>query len=397
MYIVRKKYIIKITSFFCAFVLVLTGIFLYNRRIERRAELQQINDDRSLAINICAMTGNIRTALQKMNETGDSSLSLDIYANSHSAKTLILYSSEKHNNAAAFFSDLVDYSSTGMDDTQRNLEYLSTITKAEQKLINLCTGKKTSYTLSEIFPSPNDSPKISAKEDIKEYPLLNNRVTADRGDIADYARQILEMPISPKQFTGIPRLPKAICYSHQSSYAEIFPAGKTLNKMALVSPHTTTAVSELNIFDAAKHWLTIYAPLAENCKEIISNKTNGAYYFIFCPENTIDGTTYFLYNEKIKIAVSTADNSLKAFDSSEYLQNHGTKKPVSPQIIEPAFLKIPNKAEIISQRNVITQGGSLLETAFTTDGINVFFSNITPDGGETIFTKDEYFRYLSNS
>ena len=402
MFIVRKKYLIKLITFVFLLVLIISGIFLSERNQEKAKKTENDKTTFMLINNIYASLQAINTSFNKSIKIGTfENEKNEIYTQAYSIKNLIYFASPNMQNTAKWFSELCEYSKTDMTDNEKNSYYSEKILEATTLLLNICSNHKNESRIDEIekifyTEEKKEYYRNKLKTTEEDYPLLNNQIKADRSEITDLAKNILNFPISPKQFYGNYKVPKAICYSHLASYAEIFPSGKFLNRMAVENTTQKDAISDLTIHDAAKHYLTIYAFYTENCKEVYTKKTNKLMYFVFCPE-TISGNTVIInYNEPIKLAINLNDNSLKAFDASEYLKKH--RKSKEKETVSLSANEIPSEIsqfQIISNKIAIIGQKEYTEYCFTPDGQNKYYLLYHTDKSKETYTEDEYFRMLN--
>lgn len=404
MFIVRKKYLIKIIPFIFLLILIITGTFLTEIKQEEAAKAQ--NDKTTFAL-----VNNIYASLQSINNCFEKSIKIgtfdneknEIYTQSYSIKNLIYFAEPNMQNTTKWFSSLCEYSKTDMNDKEKNTYYSEKINKSTSLLLKICSNYQSESSIEEIeknFKQEEDSnyyrEKLKSMEE--DYPLLRNQINADRSDITTLAKELLNFPILPKQFFGNYKAPKAISYSHIASYAEIFPSGKFLNRMAAQNTTKETAATDLNILDAARHYITIYASYAEDCKLVASQLSNKLMYCIFCPENTVDNMVIVNYNEPIKLAINLTDNSLKAFDASKYLKNHNKKTPETKQ--EMSATETPqeiNNYQIISKKIAILGQECYTEYCFSPDGQNKYYLTYINDNSKEVYTEQEYYRMLNNN
>ncbi len=402
MFIVRKKYVIKIVAFALLFIVVIAGIFISESHQKTMAKKQNDRENISLLTNICASVQSINNSFEKSINLGSfENKNNEIYAMSYTVKNMIYYAAPEMKNTSKWFSLLCEYSKTDMTDSEKNTFFHSKLTQAVNLMLNICSDFKSNESIAQIenlfIIEENKDFYKNALETLEEqYPLLTNQIVADRKDITDFAKKLLNFPLSPKQFYGNYKAPKAISYSHSASYAEIFASGNMLNRMAVQNTQQNTAVSDLMIHDAAKHYLTIYAPYAENCQQIFSQKTNKTMYFVFCPEITYNNAIIINYNEQIKLALNIADNSLKAFDASEYLKNHNTPLKKRTNFHTPAEVPtIIKPYTIISQKNALFNQSLYIEYCFTTDGLIKYYLIRHNDNSTEIYSEQEYFSFLN--
>ena len=402
MFIVRKKYLIKILSFTLLLVLIISGIFLSENNQENAKTKEEEK-------NLFLLINNIYASVQSINNSFDKSIKIgtfeneknEIYTQAYSIKNLIYFAEPNMQNTTKWFSELCEYSKTDMSDNEKNLYYSQKISQSTSLLLNICSNYKNETSIDEIeklfIPEGNkDYYTDKTKQPEEEYPLLNNQITATRSDITLFAKNILNFPISPRQFYGNYKAPKTISYSHLSSYAEIFQSGKLLNRMAVENNVQKNEASDLTIQDAAKHYLTIYASYAENCRQIFSKTTNKLMYFVFCPESISADKATINYNEPIKLALNLKDNSLKAFDASAYLKNH--KKANKNYTVTISVAEKPTEisnSTIISERIALHNNKQYVEYCFSPDGQSKYYLLYHTDNSKEIYTESEYFRLLN--
>ncbi len=404
MFIVRKKYLIKILSFILLFTLIVTGIYLSEINTERIKKEENEQTSFLLINNIYASLQSIKTSFDKSAKIGTfQNEKNEIYTQAYSIKNLIYFVAPNMKNTAKWFSLLCEYSKTDMTDDEKNTYYIEKLSESTTLLLNVCSNYQEDMSIKKI---ENNFVTIESKEYYRrqlesleeDYPILKNQITAERSDITNLAKNILNFPLSPKQFYGNYKAPKAISYSHIASYAEIFPSGKFLNRMAVENSTQKNAVSDLMIHDAAKHYLTLYASYAENCNEVYSKTTNKLMYFVFCPETISNNTVTINYNEPIKLAICITDNALKAFDASEYLKkNRKIKENNADSISVPPPPQEISQYEIISQKTALFQQNEYFEYCFSTDGQSKYYLLYHTDNLKEIYTEDEYFRMLNIS
>ena len=402
MFIIKKGNLIKILSFVFMFSIIVAGIFL-NEKSQNRLKEQESDKQHFLLIN------NIYASLQSINSSFNKSLQLgtfeneknEIYTQAYSIRNLIYFVAPNMPNTSKWFSDLCEYTETDMSDNEKNSYYKEKLAESTALLLNLCINSTKNESINKIenvfLTFKNKDYYRKQLEAIEEnYPILNNQITADKTEITNLAKNILNFPISPKQFNGNYKIPKAISFSHISSYAEIFPSGKFINRMAVENTTNETSVNDLMIHDAAKHYLTIYAYYAENCKEIFSTTSNKLIYFVFCPETNSNNTITVNYNETIKLAINIADNSLKAFDASAYLKNHknNTETKTLSALTYPPPQEIDNM-EIISKKTAIYGQKQYEEYCFSPDGQCKYYMLHHIDNTKEIYTEEEYLRMLN--
>ncbi len=403
MYIVKKKYFILILTFTLVLALIISGIFLSEKNQEK-AKNEENEQTLFLLLN------NIYASLQTITTSFDKSIKIgtfeneknEIYTQAYSIKNLIYFAAPDMQNTAKWFSTLCEYSKTDMNDNQKNTYYREKLLESTSYLLNICTNHKSEKSIKDIEELFNTEEikkkhKIHSKDDEDDYPLLNNQLKADRSTITEFAKNLLNFPITPKLFYGNYKAPKAMSFSHLSSYAEIFQSGKFLHRMAVENSTPKNEVSDLTIQDAAKHYLTLHASYTENCVQVFSKTTNKLMYFVFCPEETSGNTVILNYDKLIKLAINLNDNSLKAFDASSYLKNH-RKQEKDNDIFSFSLLALPkelSQSKIISKKFALFGDNKYIEYCFSPDGQNKYYLLYHTDNSKEIYTENEYFRMLN--
>ena len=386
MYKLKKKYLVKIISFFLGLALVIAGLILNERSLkqkyEKEIEKQQIN----VISNICALTGAIESSFTKSLSVGSfDSEKLNISINSYTVRNLLYLCNNSCEKTASFFLELSNYAKTDMQDTAKNAEYadiLSKITKIFLSSLNSNNAQKAIVNAENLFSTDQDDYENILQNIEKKYSTLENRVQADRQAISSYAKTILGMPFSVSLFKGNYIYPKAISYSAKNAYANIFVSGKTL---LIMSEEDNKKESEINSVSAekAKEELIKYAPYAADFTLIHEIEKEGLIYYLFCPTENNGEKTVINYDESIKIVLSKYTGETKAFDATKYLKN-------CPSVPDGIF---PQNTDA-SQTVIIINNGYYFETKSQTQPV-IYTITDTTTLNTRHFTQDEYFLFLS--
>lgn len=402
MFIVKRKYFIKAIAYLSVFFVVIAAILISDSKKSPQKNTVYPTDEYPIIINTCASLNAITTSFEKAFLTGDfSKESKEIYAQCQSTRSLLFYSAVQLNNTLNWFNDLGDYAKTDMSDDLKNDQYYSQLKEANSMLINVCASFKSGYSLNEIENHfDNNSPKSFQKNLWKpledSFPILEKQIVADKQEITNYAKDILDFPLTPKLFKGSFSLQKSVNYSQFNSYAQIFPSGKFLNRMAVASFTDDGEANNISADTAAVEHLLKHAPYAKNFVKAFTFENSGLLYYIFCPEITTETTKALNYNESIKLAIDQKNKELKAFDAKNYLKNHGA--PPQPQ---PSFSSVPDlpsyitSAEPLSERNGLIEELSFTEYSFKDKNNNSFYYIYVYETKESrLFSEIEYLRFL---
>ncbi len=402
MQIVKRKYIIKTIALIIVFFAVISGIFIQNSKQKLLQKKSVDSSALSIITNIFASFEIITQSFEKGFTIGSFvDESKEIYAQCKTARSLIFICDYNFENTAAWLTELTEYAKSDMTDCEKNQRYYSELTDISNIFISVCSNYKNEESIKQIeqhFLVKKDSKyyKNILNTLESQYSLLEKQIIADRKDISQFAKNILNFPLSPPLFKGNYTSPKSISYAVSNSYADIFPSGKILSRMAAEDtsvkrndPITTSA-------DSAKEYLNLYAPYAENCIEVYSYKTDELIYYIFCPEKTLENAKIINYNEPIKLGLSLNDYTLKAFDATKYLKNHGsTQLPdynISASSDRPEIIK---NLTVISEKAVLRDEQYYLEYKLTTESGTVYYCITSSENQKgTIYLEKEYLQFM---
>lgn len=402
MFIVKRKYFIKAIAYLAVFFVVIAAILVSDSKNSLQKNTVYPTDEYPIIVNTCASLNAITTSFEKAFLTGDfSKESKEIYAQCQSTRSLLFYSAVQLNNTLNWFTELGDYAKTDMSDDLRNDQYYSQLKEANSMFVNVCASFKSTLSLNEIENHFNNYPSNSFQKGLRKsvevsYPILEKQIIADRQDITNYAKDILDFPLTPKLFKGSFGLQKTVNYSQFNSYAQIFPSGKFLNRMAVASFTDDNEVSNISADTAAVEHLLKHAPYAKNFVKAFTFENSGLLYYIFCPEITTETTKALNYNESIKLAIDQKTKELKAFDAQNYLKNHGTHKKNQPSFFSvPELPSYITSDELLSKRNGLTEDLSFTEYNFKDKNNNSFYYIYVYETNESrLFSEMEYLRFL---
>lgn len=387
MYVVKRKYIIKFFALIIILFTLITGIFLQNKLTEEKVLTRELNLSKAFFFNLLASSQKLEVQFEILDlQNPNSGISKDIYAQVLLMKNHIYSSGYSFSYALNWLSDMEEYAKTDMTDTQKNSLILQQLKDINKSLLSQHGVFKFPESLDIANNAFSFTSSFSKEAPIQEdqYSILQNQITAERKDISEFAKDILNSPLTPARFKGGHLSKDALSFFGVNSYATVFPSGKILEKMA-----TTAAKHRISSFDsaleAADFYFKTYAHFAPQCKLAFSIEQSDSLYAVFCPVITISEGNIFNYDEPIKLGVSQNDFSLIAFDASGYLKKHTAKQT---ELTIPHFPAVQGD----KKRYVIIKGEVFMERIIEKNGQN-YFSLTSNDGNLEFFTQNEYMNY----
>ena len=402
MFIVKKKYFIKIITFLSAFAVVLICIFIQNNRYKKDYIYTQNDNIISLLNNITASIENINNSFEKgtnlNNFTTESKL---IYANTHNIKNMLFLTNEDFPNTVSWFNELNEYAKSDMLDSEKNIEYHNKIKEAHQIFINTCQEyRKTQSTrkIEEYFTPIRDADYYNniLSNIENSFLILDTQIKSDIKDIGKVAKDILNSPITPKQFKGNFQLPAPLTYFTTNSYANIFREGNLLCRLSIED----TSPPECNLYTTyasqSQKYLQKYADYAPNLTEVYSYTNNSLIYYVFCPFYIDNNLTVINYDEPIRMALSLKNGSIKAFDSSQYLKKHSVKQK-NKTVLNISNIKSPeviNNIQNSSNSYIIKNNDLFIEYKLSSNNKPYYcLYSINSDSWD-FYNETDYFRYM---
>ena len=402
MFIVKKKYFIKIITFLCAFIVVLACVFIQNSRYKDDYMYTQNNSIVSILNSITASIENINTSFEKgINLNNFSTESKSIYANTHNIKNMLFLTNEDFSNTVSWFSELNEYSKSDMTDSEKNMEYYNEIKEAHQVFINTCQEYKTTNSIKKIeeyfTPIKDAAYYNNILSNIENsFLILDTQIKSDRKDIGNIAKDILNSPITPKIFKGNFQLPAPLTYFTKNSYANIFREGNILCRLSIED----TSPPECNLYTSysslSQKYLEKYANYAPQVTEVYSYANNSLIYYVFCPFYIYNNIKVINYDEPIRLALSANDGSLKAFDSSQYLKKHSGKQN-NINILNMSAIKTPeliNNNKSTSYRYIIKNNNFYIEYNLSLENEVFYYLYSINSESWDIYNETEYFRRM---
>ncbi len=398
MYIIKRKNMVKMLSIIFGLLLIIVGFVLYNSHIKKQYENKSQMQNLTIITNICASVENISNSFEKAyslnNYQNENSI---IFSNSNVVQSLLYLSNEPTENTVKWFKNLCEYSKTPMDDIEKNNYYTEKIKGFKTLLINICSkfNSKTCYKqLEDYFTEQQNTEYYNQilKQMESNYSLLENRITAERKDVTGFAKEVLRLTFSPTQFKGSHLFPKAICYSLNNSYANIFPSGKTLLSMSS-SDTLNGNKNNTNNDTQAKVFLDTYAPYASKCQQVFKITNQNTVYYIFCPVFEKNNINIINYDESIKIALNAKKNTLRAFDATKYLKNHPV---LAPEYI-PDFTDISfeDNIEILSNNYILHKGDYYIQYKIKTKDSVTYYTVTDSKNNTRYYSEANYLKYLN--
>ncbi|MBE6718926.1 MAG: hypothetical protein E7574_06695 [Ruminococcaceae bacterium] len=398
----KKKYIIKLITFFVAFFLFCVGLFIKTIHANNQTEMISKNITMTVLTSVTAGIDNLCNSFDKallLNNFSEESKT--IYANSFNIKNTLYLSDHNFINCAIWFSNLSDYAKTDMTDDQKNSDYYHKLCEARKLFISICENYSGSQSLKKIdnfFNEKKDKDYYKQKllNSENEYAVLKKQITADHKEIDIYAKKIIDYPLAPKQFKGSYQFPKSINYSISDSYLCIFPSGKTLGRMASAINKSTFKESHNSQNDFLSKYISEYAYYITNYDNVYSYENDSLVYYIICPIFSADDSAITNYNEPIKLAISKHDYALKAFDATKYLKNH--LNLFTPKTVKSTKKNIPleiKNKNIISKKTVYINDTVFQEFKFISNDSVYFYLLNNENGNTLLFTQKEYLSYTN--
>ena len=374
----EKKYIIKTVSLFAALLTVITGYFLKTKNQDTYYESQTKNKYVSEITNLYASVENLRKSFERAEELNSfKENSKSIYGQCQEIKLRLYGIAPIPVNTSGWFSALSDYALTDMADSRKNKEYSDKLNSITALLLEECTSKKTDGVLAglEDFLEEKDQvyyrTKLNDLED--QYQILENQTLTEMRYLSEYVKSLLKSPTVPKYFKGGYTYPKSIAYVSSNSYADVFPKGMFLGRMA----KETDGIHTLKLPDsteaAAFELLQIHAGYVGNCKIVYSSKRNNVAYYIFCPVINEERTSIINYNETIKMAISCTDHSLTAFDATDYLKNHTSNKQLGIALNNTAPPPVTTSMSVEEENTVLIKNTLYKEYKLKSENNNIYY------------------------
>ncbi len=398
MYIIKRKNMVKMLSFIFGLLLIIVGFVLYNSYIKKEYEDKIKMQNLSIVTSLCASVEKINTSFIKANSLNNYQNEKSIiYANSNVVQSLLYLTNETTENTVMWFKNLSEYSKTSMDDIDKNNYYTEKIKGLNTLLINICSkfNSKTCYKqLEDYFTEEKNTEYYNQilKQMENSYSLLENRITAERKDVTGFAKEVLGLTFSPAQFKGSHLFPKSICYSLNNSYVNIFPSGKTLLSM---SSFDTSNGNKSNTDNdtQAKHFLDNYAPYASKCEQIFKINNQSTIYYIYCPIFEKNNNSIINYDESVKIALNSKNNTLRAFDATKYLKNH----PVLPPEFIPEFteVNIGENITVLSNNYILHKGNYYMQHIIKTEDKTTYYTVTDSNGKTNYYSEAHYLKFLN--
>ena len=389
MHIVKRKYIIKFFSLIFILFAVTVGIFIQNHNREKEEEHQEYLQSKLFFNNLFAFSQSLEQSFEKLSLTDDkTALSKEIYAKTRLMKNSIFNSGYPLSNALDRLSALEEYASGDMSDDSKNALWLDFLKSVNNAMLNHCSVYIFPDSLNETDKLFSVTEKPASDSVLKangDYSILQNSLTAERKEVYDFARDILNYPLTPAVFKGYLLQNDALSFMGLNSYASIFPQGNTLSRMATTVNNTQSKVFS-QADQAAEHYFSVYASYAQDCEAVFVTETTDTVYYIYCPVIELRGVRVYNYNEPIKLAVGKEDFSLKAFDGTAYLKNHQKTN---------FDISIPTVSLTCDCERFILLGDRVLKEGVITpvDG-SKFYVLTSDEGSQQIFNQDEYLRYI---
>lgn len=402
MFIVKKKYFIKIITFLCAFFAVLVSIFVQNH-IKKDEHTSKYDNNIILILNnVTASIENINRSFEKgvdLNTLSEESKS--IYANTHNIKNMLFLTNENFSNTVLWFNELNEYAKSDMSDQNKNTDYHNKLKEAHKIFINTCQEYKNTKSTRKIeyFFSPKNDAEYykNILFDLEnQFSILDTQIKSTRSDVGTLAKNILNSPISPKIFKGNFQLPAPLSYFTLNSYANIFREGNILCKMSIEDTTPTESKLYASYSDITQKHLQNYANYAPQLTEVYSFTNNSLIYYVFCPFYIDNNLTIINYDEPIRIALSLKDGSLKAFDSSQYLKRHA-KTNKNKTNFDLSTVKIPdyiNNSQQVTQKYIVKNNNYFIEYKFALNNETYYCLYSFNDGSYQVYTENDHFRNM---
>lgn len=331
MLIIRKKHLIKTAVLLLGLILIIIGMYIKNKDIQKQNEKEALQKKYAILTSACSLVNEINLSIKEAEDTGDHTQNfIDIYASSKSVKNIFDLLNEDIPNVQSWFASLCNYAKEQTPDKEKNEYYFQKTKEIEKIIVDNISKNNVQDVITELEALlKKDASNTDYKQILydmeKQYSLLKKQIKAERKEISDYAKNILGLPFSPSQFKGNHIFPKAISYSADQSYANIFPEGKTLLNMS-TSVGNKTDTETVNENDLINSIMYEYAPYAEQYDIIHKVVSENIVYYIVCPIHEIDSTRIINYDESFKIAIEKSTNNILAFDATKYLKNHPSIK-----------------------------------------------------------------------
>lgn len=403
MYLVKRKYIVKIIAFSIVFICILVGVYILTSKNNTNSKNQNSVQTQSTLNNICVSLENIDKAFEIgtdfsfTNET-----SKEIYANSEIIKSLLFSLEGEYENAITFFSDFSAYAKTDMTDNDKNSAYSQKIDDAKTVFINICTGnnyeniQNIQNEINDFFKSekPREVYRSEYEQTEKEYSILNKLIISDRKETAELAKNILKHPFYLSQSKGNYKYPKTIDYSINNSYVNIFPSGNILSIMASEKNSAIGQMYDMDFLEQkALEYLNQYAIYASNCRVVFRVKNSSVAYFYFYPEIILNQKTILLYDNAIIIGVDTQNGQLKAYNADRYLKNIGKTEAVLdiPATIPPGNL---NNYTIEQTNYAVFKTNKYIEYKIINNDKTYYYLTDFDNNKIGIYTESEYISRL---
>ncbi len=322
----------------------------------------------------------------------------DIYAYTLVAKNSINLSGFQMPNLSAFISELSDYSLSDMVSNDKNIDFLEKLSSGQSILLEECTNFKNEESIvkiEKIFEKETSKEFYSEllKKTESEYSIIENFIIRDRREIAQYAKTLLNFPLTPEQFKNKYTEPKSLSYSITNSYADIFASGSLLRRMAVEDTSRISYETDLPLDVIAHDYIKTHAPYFKSFTEVLSAKNGSLIYFIFCPVFKINNTNIINYNESIKLAISLSDGRLKAFDASDYLKNHSKNNSFTDFLL-PQIINNNSTINEYNEKYVYFGDKFYLQVSFSSNENNYYYLINQDNTSSKIYDEKEYFRTI---
>lgn len=383
----RNIYIIKTVSLFAALLTVITGYFLKTKSQDTYYKSQTEDKYVSEITNLYSSVESLRKLFERAEELNSfKENSKIIYGQSQEIKVRLHGIAPIPVNTSGWFSSLSDYALTDMADSRKNKEYSEKLNSITALLLEECTSQKADGVLTglEAFLEEKDQVYYRTKlNDLEEqYQILENQTLTEMQYMSEYVKSILNSPTVPKCFKGGYTYPKSIAYVSSNSYADIFPKGMFLGRMAKESGGIHTKKLPDSTEAAAFELLRIYAGYAGKCKIVYSSKRDNIVYYVFCPIINDETTNIINYNETIKMALNCTDNSMTAFDATDYLKNHTSNKQLGIALNNTAPPPVTTSMSVEEENTVLIKNTLYKEYKLKSENDNIYyFLTASPDKG----------------
>ena len=224
-----------------------------------------------------------------------------------------------------------------------------------------------------------------------DYLLLNNLLEADRKEINERAKKILNYPFFPQKTKGIFSDPQSFLYSTKNSYAQIFSAGGSLKRMSIQETSPVNHIPENELEELSVKYLAEYAPYAKKCKNIYTHKNTELVYYVYCPVIQQGKNSFVDVTEPIKLAISISDGKLMAFDASHYLKTHSEKEyPEFPNIKQERTLSVPENLSPESSGYIYSKKGLLYCTKYKTNENKIVYRTVDANNDSAIYDERSF-------